>query len=111
MSKKDKEIINFSKKLDDVFPELYIKEKLEEKEERTGKKCFLEITSNWIDWRKLKEGKQKLCVSVYDENGDCNCMGLTLKQIEKVEKYLKKAKRIIKELEETEEDFLNNKEE
>lgn len=37
MFKKDKKIINFSKKPDDVFSELYIKEKLEEKEERTGK--------------------------------------------------------------------------
>lgn len=73
---------------------------------------MLEITSNWTSWRSLKEGKQKLCISIYDENGDCNYMGLTLKQIEKVEKYLKKARRIIKELEETkEEDFSNNKEE
>ena len=101
MKKNNKRKIDFSKKIEEVIPTLWLKEKQTKLEKEGGeKRYFLELTCNWINWKGLKKGKQKVCISMYDEKGFCSCIGITMKQIDKIIDFLKEIKEIVKQLEE-----------
>ena len=95
---KKKQMIDFSKSVDESISQLWIDEDLENLEDDETPSS-LGIGVNWHDWKNLKKGKGKLCIEMWDEKDQAVFMSLTLKQIRKMLKYLKKIERILTRLE------------
>ena len=63
---KKKQIIDFSKSVDESISRLWINEDLEDLEEDETPSS-LGLGVNWHDWKNLKKNKGKLCIEMWDE--------------------------------------------
>lgn len=91
VEKTEKNEIDFTKERQEILPDLYL----------SVEDSTLCVTTNYDDWYRLQQKEDKLFLSVTSNEEDQElCVGLNMEQVEELEQYLQKFKKVVKELEE-----------